>query len=301
MKKAVSHPTVMLILLILFWGASWPIYKVAVPYTPPLLFSGMRAFLGGILLTLLIWKSRHDIQWKKHWKKYIISAFFNCVLFFGLQTIGLNYLPGGLFSVLVYVQPILLGVFAWAMLGEHLSSIRIVGLIIGFIGILIASWDGLSHHVSFMGVGLALLTGISWAYGVIYVKKVSKDLNAFWMVAIQSMIGGGFLLSSGLVVENASEIVWNGPFIFGLSFGVTIGMSVAYIIYYTLINQGEASKVGSATFLVPIIAVCIGVLFLDETLTIKLLIGMTLVGISIYLVNFNENKIKRKNVLRDSS
>lgn len=101
---------------------------------------------------------------------------------------------------------------------------------------------------------------------------------------------GGFLLSSGLVVENASEIVWNGPFIFGLSFGVTIGMSVAYIIYYTLINQGEASKVGSATFLVPIIAVCIGVLFLDETLTIKLLIGMTLVGISIYLVNFNEKE-----------
>lgn len=294
MKKAMTHPTVMLMMLILFWGASWPIYKLAVPYTPPLLFSGMRAFLGGILLTILIWKSRRDIQWHKHWKKYVISAFFNCVLFFGLQTIGLNYLPGGLFSVLVYVQPILLGVFAWAMLGENLSSIRIIGLIIGFIGILIASWDGLSHHVSFIGVGLALLTGISWAYGVIYVKKVSKDLNAFWMVAIQSMIGGGFLLSSGLVVENASDIVWNGAFIFGLSFGVTIGMSVAYIIYYTLINQGEASKVGAATFLVPIIAVFISVLFLDETLTIKLLVGMTLVGISIYLVNFNENKIKRK-------
>lgn len=295
MKKVMTHPTVMLTSLILFWGASWPIYKLAVPFTPPLLFSGMRAFLGGILLILLIWQSRHLIQWRKHWKKYAISALFNCVLLFGLQTIGLNFLPGGLFSVLVYVQPILLGVFAWTMLGEHLSGLRIVGLVIGFIGIFIASWDGLNYHVSYIGVALALLTGISWAYGVIYVKKVSKELNAFWMVAMQSIIGGAFLLGSGLIVESWSDIVWNGRFIFGLSFGVTIGMSVAYIIYYTLINQGEASKVGSATFLVPIISVFISVLFLDETLTVNLLIGMVLVGMSIYLVNFNEDKIiKRK-------
>lgn len=299
-KKVMSHPTVMLVLLILFWGASWPIYKIAVPYTPPLLFSGLRAFLGGVLLTILIWKSRQQIQWKKHWKKYVVSAFFNCVLFFGLQTIGLNFLPGGLFSVLVYVQPILLGVFAWLMLDEYLSGIRVIGLIIGFIGILIASWDGLSYHVSVIGVTLALATGVAWAYGVICVKKVSKEINAFWMVAIQSMIGGLFLLINGVMFESWSDIVWNGPFLFGLIFGVTIGMPAAYIIYYTLINKGEASKVGSATFLVPIISVLIGVVFLDETLTMKLLIGMILVGISIYLVNFNEKKAKERVIKKHS-
>ena len=300
MKKVMSHPTVMLVLLILFWGASWPIYKIAVPYTPPLLFSGLRAFLGGVLLTILIWKSRQQIQWKKHWKKYVVSAFFNCVLFFGLQTIGLNFLPGGLFSVLVYVQPILLGVFAWLMLDEYLSGIRVIGLIIGFIGILIASWDGLSYHVSVIGVTLALATGVAWAYGVICVKKVSKEINAFWMVAIQSMIGGLFLLINGVMFESWSDIVWNGPFLFGLIFGVTIGMPAAYIIYYTLINKGEASKVGSATFLVSIISVLIGVVFLDETLTMKLLIGMILVGISIYLVNFNEKKAKERVIKKHS-
>lgn len=290
MKKAMPHPTIMLISLILFWGVSWPIYKAAVPYTPPLLFSGMRAFIGGILLTVLIWKSRYHVQWKKHWKKYVVSAFFNCVLFFGLHTIGLNYLPGGMFSVLVYVQPILLGVFAWMMLGERLSRFRMLGLLIGFIGILITSWDGVSNHFSWLGVALALATGIAWAYGVIYVKKVSKEINAFWMVAIQSVIGGSFLLVSGTVFESWSDIVWNTPYVIGLTFGITIGIPAAYIIYYSLINQGEASKVGAATFLVPIIAVLISVVFRDETLTIKLFIGMILVGVSIYLVNRNEGR-----------
>lgn len=277
----------------MFWGASWPIYKLAVPYTPPLLFAGMRAFFGGILLTIIIWKSRKEIQWRKNWQKYLISTFFNSILFVGLQTIGLNYLPGGLFSVLVYVQPILLGLFAWLLLGEYLSGVRILGLFIGFIGIIVASADGLTTHVSVIGVTLALLTGIGWAYGVIYIKKVSREINAYWMVAIQSMIGGAVLLSAGTALESWSEIVWNASYIFGLVFGMTIGIPLAYIIYYTLVNKGEASKVGSATFLVPILSVVIGVVFLGETLTYKLLIGMALVGISIYLVNFNQEKVAK--------
>lgn len=118
LSKKVLKSTIMLALLILIWGASWPVYKLALLYTPPLLFAGMRAFIGGILLTIVLWKSRIEINWDKNWQKYLISAFFNTILFFGLQSIGLIYLPGGLFSVLVYVQPILLAIFAWALLSE---------------------------------------------------------------------------------------------------------------------------------------------------------------------------------------
>ncbi|MBO1001919.1 DMT family transporter [Pseudogracilibacillus auburnensis] len=300
MGKSLSKSTLMLLLLILIWGASWPIYKLAVPYTPPLLFAGMRAFFGGILLAIFIWKSRNEIQWRKNWQNYCISAFFNTILFFGLQTVGLNYLPAGLFSVLVYCQPILLGLFAWLILGEYLSGIRIVGLCIGFIGIIVASTDGLTTYVSVIGVTIALLTGSSWAYGVIFVKKVSRKMNAFWMVSMQSIIGGATLIGSGTIFESWSEITWNISYIFGLVFGMTMGIPLAYIIYYTLVNQGEASKVGSATFLVPIISVILGVIFLGETLTYKLFIGMILVGISIYLVNFNAKKgIGRKNRKRE--
>ena len=114
------------------------------------------------------------------------------------------------------------------------------------------------------------------------------------MVAIQSMIGGIVLTGAGTITESWSNIIWNAPYLTGLLFGMTIGIPVAYIIYYTLVNNGNASKIGSATFLVPVLSVMIGVIFLGETLTYKLLIGLALVGMSIYLVNFNEEKVKRK-------
>lgn len=290
--------TVALIALILIWGASWPINKLAVPYAPPLLYAGQRALLGGILLTVIIWKTREKVNWQGNWQKYCIGAFFNTILFFGLQTAGLLYLPSGLFSVLVYFQPILLGLFAWLLLGESLSPVKILGLFLGFVGVAVVSVDGLTVHVSVIGVTLGLLTAVSWAFGVIYVKKISKEVDAYWMVALQCILGGAFLLGTGSVFESWSAIEWNRHYLSGLSFGATIGIPLAYILYYSLVNAGEASKVGSYTFLIPIVAVLLGVLFLGETVTYSLVIGMLLVAISIYFVNF-QYKTKNKSISKD--
>lgn len=153
--------TAALIALILIWGASRPINKLAVPYSPPLLYAGLRALLGGILLTVIIWKTRKRVNWRENWQKYCIGAFFNTILFFGLQTAGLLYLPSGLFSVLVYFQPILLGLFAWLLLGEYLTPVKILGLFLGFVGVAVVSVDGLTVHVSAIGVTLGLLTAVS--------------------------------------------------------------------------------------------------------------------------------------------
>ncbi|WP_079524363.1 DMT family transporter [Solibacillus isronensis] len=290
--------TVALIALILIWGASWPINKLAVPYAPPLLYAGQRALLGGILLTVIIWKTREKINWRENWQKYCIGAVFNTILFFGLQTAGLLYLPSGLFSVLVYFQPILLGLFAWLLLGEYLTPVKILGLFLGFVGVAVVSVDGLIVHISAIGVTLGLLTAVSWAFGVIYVKKISKEVDAYWMVALQCIMGGAFLLGTGSLFESWSAIEWNTHYVSGLSFGATIGIPLAYILYYNLVNAGEASKVGSYTFLIPIVAVLLGVLFLGETVTYSLVIGMLLVAISIYFVNF-QYKTKSKSISKD--
>ncbi|WP_144554526.1 DMT family transporter [Bacillus sp. X1(2014)] len=294
-----TKSTAALLVLILIWGASWPINKLAVPYSPPLLYAGLRALLGGILLTVIIWKTRKAINWRKNWQKYFIAAFFNTILFFGLQTAGLLYLPGGLFSVLVYFQPILLGLFAWLLLGEYLSPVQILGLLLGFVGIAVVSVDGLAVHISPIGVMLGLLTAVSWAFGVIYVKKVSREVDSFWMVALQCIIGGIFLLGIGSVFESWSAIEWNRFYISGLGFGATIGIPLAYILYYSLVNAGKASKVGSYTFLVPIVAVLLGVIFLGETVTYPLIIGMLLVGISIHFVNFRYKPKYKKGISKN--
>lgn len=290
MNKLFTKSTFALIVLVVIWGVSWPIYKLSIVYAPPLLFSGMRALLGGSLIILLMFKLRDRLQWRQHWRKYSISALFNTVLFFGLHTIGLHYLPGGLFSVLVYFQPVLLGLFAWMWLGETMTPIKVTGLLIGFIGIIVVSAEHFTAQLSILGVVLAVLTAFFWAIGVVYVKKVSEEVDAYWMVAMQFTIGGVVLLVLGSVTESWSSIKWESMYLFGLGFGATMGIPVAYIIYYSLIRAGEASKVAVFTFLVPVISVFISTVFVGEPMTHTLWVGLLLVVLSICFVNYRKNE-----------
>lgn len=290
MNKLFTKSTFALIVLVVIWGVSWPIYKLSIVYAPPLLFSGMRALLGGSLIILLMFKLRDRLQWRQHWRKYSISALFNTILFFGLHTIGLHYLPGGLFSVLVYFQPVLLGLFAWMWLGETMTPIKVTGLLIGFIGIIVVSAEHFTAQLSILGVVLAVLTAFFWAIGVVYVKKVSEEVDAYWMVAMQFTIGGVVLLVLGSVTESWSSIKWESMYLFGLGFGATMGIPVAYIIYYSLIRAGEASKVAVFTFLVPVISVFISTVFVGEPMTHTLWVGLLLVVLSICFVNYRKNE-----------
>ncbi|MGE7664267.1 DMT family transporter [Ureibacillus composti] len=291
----------LLALLVVIWGASWPIYKMGVHFMPPLLFAGIRAFVGGVILLMIAWKSRHLLRFKENWKYYSISAILNMVLYLGIQTIGLVYLPGGLFSVLVYFQPVLLGILAWIFLGEDMTSFKIIGLVIGFIGIFFASFDGLAIHVSAIGVTLALLTALVWASGVIYVKKNNQRVNSFWMVVMQLILGGAVLLSSSFLFEDFNAVQWNGKLIGSIVWGSTAGMAVAQVLYFKLINEGEASKVGAFTFLVPILAVLISAAFFDEAITSTLFIGMVFVGMSIYLVNMKPRKFAIRDKIKKTT
>jgi drug/metabolite transporter (DMT)-like permease len=275
----------LILFLVLSWGASWPIYKISLAYTPPLIFAAMRTLFGGLLLAIIIIPKWKLIRWRENWLVYFISSIFNVVIFFGLQTVGLMYLPEGLFSVIVYLQPVLVSVFAWLCIGESMSLLKIIGLVMGFLGVACVSAQGFSGKISIIGIILALVTAFSWAIGTIYVKKINNRVDSMWLVAFQSFLGGILLTGFSSVSEKWSSIIWTVPYFLGLLFGFVIGIAATWVVYFKLVNSGDASKVASYTFLVPLIAVFSGTLFLGEPFTMSLVIGLLLIIVSIYIVN----------------
>ncbi|GMA64595.1 DMT family transporter [Alicyclobacillus fastidiosus] len=278
--------------LVVMWGISWPIYKIALSYTPPILFAGMRTLFGGLLLGIVILPKFRAIRMKENWLIYLISAFFNAVVFYGLQTVGLRYLPEGLFTVIVYLQPVLIGLLTWLWLKEPLSAPKMLGLVLGFVGVGMISVTSLSGHVSPIGILLAIGTAVGWAIGTIYVKKVGNRVDALWLVAFQCIIGGIVMTGLGLFVERGSGIVWNLPYLVGLVYGAVFGIAISWVVFFTLVRSGDASKVASFTFLVPLIAIFIGTLFLHESFTVYLFVGLVLIVFSIYLVNRKSKKLQ---------
>jgi len=281
-----------LIFLVLMWGINWPLSKYALRFTPPLLFAGLRTLAGGVLLLAVASSHRERLRLKETWRIYLLSAFLSIVFYYGFQTVGLQYMPAGLFSAIVFLQPVLLGLFAWLWLGEKMYGLKIAGLLLGFAGVAAMSVGGLEGGLSGIGVALALASALSWALGTVYTKKVSARVDPLWMTAMQISIGGVVMLAYGSSVERWSAIRWTSSFIFDSLFISVFVIALGWLVYFKLIGSGEATKVGSFTFLIPVVSVICSVLFLNEHVTLNLAAGMALIVASILLVNVKPKRLR---------
>jgi drug/metabolite transporter (DMT)-like permease len=285
------YKTILLLaFLILVWGINWPLSKFALQYTPPVLFAGIRALIGGLLLIIVALPKYKQLQFRRNWPVYLLSAMLSIVLYYGVQTIGLGIMPAGLFSAIVFLQPVLLGFFSWMWLGESMTRQKMLGLIIGFIGVGVMSAGGFTGKISLLGIVLAIVTALTWALGTVYVKKIGHRVDSLWLTAMQITIGGIILLAAGTMMEDWSTIVWNAPFIEDTVFIAVFVIALGWFVYFKLIHEGEASKVGSYTFLIPLVSIIASVLFLNEHVTLNLLIGLILILGSIILVNVRFRK-----------
>jgi drug/metabolite transporter (DMT)-like permease len=275
-------------LLVLFWGSAFAVVKVGLGYSPPLLFAGLRTLIGGLAMVLaaFLWGGSANLH--RDWPVFLVLALFNVVLFIGFQTYAIVYLPSGSAAVLVYLQPILVGLLAWPILGETLTVAKITGLLLGFSGIVAVSagsFSGAASALSPLGVTLGAVSALCWALGTVFFKKYEARVSTLWAVAVPFVAGGAVLTAFGLSVEEWGEITWNTPFVASILYSGLVGISLAWVIWFALVRAGEASQVASYIFVVPLTAVLIGVLFLDEPLGYTLLIGAAFVVSGIYLVN----------------
>ncbi|MCZ8520276.1 MULTISPECIES: DMT family transporter [Paenibacillus] len=274
-----------LLFLVTVWGVNWPLSKYALGFSPPLLFAGLRIFMGGVLLVLFALPHYKKLRLQATWHIYLLSSLLNVILFYVLQTYGLNVLPAGMFSAIVFLQPVLLGIGAWIWLGEDMFPMKIIGLVLGFLGVAAISFHGQSGSFSTAGVLLGIGSAVSWALGTLYMKRTASQVDALWGIALQMFIGGAFLLILGSSAESWHDIAWNVPFLSTLLFISIFVTALGWLVFFRLVASGEASKVGSFTFLIPLTALVISVLFLGETVSYHLLAGLVLILASILLVN----------------
>jgi drug/metabolite transporter (DMT)-like permease len=280
-------------LLVLFWGSAFAVVKVGLEYSPAILFAGLRSLIGGVAMVLvaLLWGGNPNLR--RDWPVFSLLTLFNVVLFIGLQTYAIMYLPSGSAAVLVYLQPILVGLLAWPILGETLTATRVVGLLLGFSGIVAVSagsFSGAADALSPSGVILGAASALCWALGTVFFKRYEARVSTLWAVALPFLGGGVVLTAFGLFVEPWGEVAWNAPFVASLLYSGLVGISLAWVIWFALVRAGEASRVASYIFTVPLTAVLVGVVFLDEPLGYTLLIGAAFVVSGIYLVNREPEK-----------
>lgn len=224
---------------------------------------------------------------RKNALPFAALTLLNVVLFIGFQTFAVMELPSGMAAVLIYLQPVLVGVMAWYLLGEGLSAPKMLGLLLGFTGIIVVSIGGISGGLTISGVLFGVLSAFFWASGTVYYKRVQERVSPLWSVAIPFFTGGIVLCVIGLATESVGEIEVGVAYVSSLAYSAFAGISASWLIWFALVRAGEASRVAAYIFAVPLSAVLIGAVALGEPVRPSLALGGLLVVSGIYLVNLS--------------
>ena len=279
-----SRERAAILLLIVAWGTTFAAVKIGLESAPPVLFAGLRALIGGAAMAVLAWRRTGMPRLAGQGRDYTLLTALNVLLFFGLQTAAIGLLPSGLAAVLIYLQPVLVGLLAWWLLGEPMTVAKILGLLLGFTGIVVVSGGAFAGHVSVAGVALAVAGALAWALGTVVFKATDGRVDPWWAVALPFLAGGAMLTLVGLIIEGP-DITWSPRFVAALAFAGLVGTAAAWALWFGLVAGGDAGRVASYIFFVPLVGVVIGAVLLDETLTASLLVGAALVVLGVYLVN----------------
>jgi len=258
--------------------------KIGLESVPPVLFGGMRSVLGGAAVVVLAAMRGGHPRLRDTWRAYAVLTALNVVGFFTLQTLAIEELPSGLAAVLIYLQPVLVGVLAAPLLGEALTTSKVSGLLLGFAGIVVVSAGAFGGHVSVLGIGYAVAGALVWALGTIAFKRYDEQVDAWWAVAITFVVGGVIMCAGGAAAEG-THISWSWEFVAAFCYAALIGTGVSWSLWFGLVGSGEAGRAASYIFFVPLLSLAIGALFLGESLGPSLLAGAALVIIGVYLVN----------------
>lgn len=186
--------------------------------------------------------------------------------------------------MLIYLQPVLTGVLAAPLLGERLSAVKLVGLGLGFAGIVVVSIGAMRGRVSVPGIVLAVSAALLWSLGTIAFKREAKRIDPWWAVAVSFVVGGLVLTAVGGATEGIA-IDWSPRFGWALGYSALAGTALAWALWFQLVEAGEASLAAAYIFFVPLVSLVIGALLLGERLDASLLVGAALVVLGVFLVN----------------
>ena len=270
-------------LLILAWGSTFTSIKIALEGCPPLVLAATRCLVGGGLLALVALAAGRRPGLRSNLGPYAVLALLNVVGFFGLQVLAIDHLDSGYASVLLYLQPVITVLLARPLLGDPLGPARVVGALTAFAGVAVVSLrhDG---EVSSYGIALAVATAFCWSLGTIAVKRTASRVEPLWAVALP-LLSGGTLLAAAAAVAGTDGLDLTPRVGAAVVWTTLVGTALAWLLWMHLVTTGEVGRVAVSIFLVPVVAVVLGWLLLDEQLGWPLVVGTVMVCAGVFAVN----------------
>lgn len=276
----------LVVALWLVWSTAFVAIKVGLRHSDPATFTLIRVgtALVALLVVVVAQRGLRRLRDGRLHRFGLPLGAVNVVGFLVFQNLGLADAPVGVGAVLIYTMPFWVALGAWLFLAERLTGVQLAGMAAGWLGVVIVVAGELDfggtpiHAVVFL-----LLSALSWAIGTVLFKRVPTDVGLFDLLLVMNLYA--LVPIAALAVAAPGHLDW-GPTLAVAGLWAGAGASVGGLgLQFALLRRGKAGVVSTWIFAVPVLAAALGVVFLDETAHLALLLGGVAVAAGIYFVN----------------
>lgn len=284
------------ILLCLIWGSTWMVIKIGIADAPPLYTAGVR-FVLAVSILMVIARSRR-LKFPSGWKAKLKLGYPGIYMFglsYGLVYLAEGFIDSSLSAVLFASFPIWIAILSNLRLDDGPIRGRAwLGIGIGFLGVAIisqAQWEGSTEL--FLGSLMAIGSAYFAAHGIIIHKKLHANENIVTATCLQMLVGGAPVLLLAIIFEDLSAIRVTPAAVGSLVYLAAIGSVGAFLMYYWLLRRTTAIAVSMIAFITPLVAIVLGWTFMEETLSLRVSLGTSLIlsGVAFVLRRPNRKEI----------
>lgn len=290
------------------WGSAFPSLKISYellgigssPWAVKMQFAGYRFFLASLLIFAYMAITKMTIKpTKDELKPMLILGIFQTTIQYIFFYIGVGNTTGVIGSILTAT-----GTFFSLILphfyykDDKLNTIKTLGLIIGFSGIIFMNFgkDGFESHFKLLGEGILIISSLTGAAANIYAKEKSSHINPVKINAYQMLFGSLIMILASMPLAGGNAIHFSLAS-FPIFLWLAFISGAAYTLWYLLLKHNKVSQVSIYKFQVPIWgSILSAILVAGESITLMtvLSLGLTVIGILLVNLNFNPKNTSAK-------
>jgi len=276
-----------LLVLAFIWGWSFLFIKVSVEGMTPTTVAFARVALGAVALGVAARATGLRLPADRtYWRHVGVSAVFANIIPFTLLAWGEQHISSALTAVLNASTPLFTAVFAVLWFRDRMDRRGVVGLLVGIGGVAVAAGVGGDDLAgsSLWGSLASVAAGASYGLQLNYAKKHLMDVPPA-VAALGQLVAGTVLLAPVAVATTASDGIDLEPHrLLAIVLLGAVGTGVAYLLYYRSVAELGPTTTSLVTYLIPVVAVVVGVVALGEEFHVRVVFGGVMIVLGIALV-----------------
>lgn len=264
----------------LFWGANWPMMKIALEELPVWSFRSLCLVGGGVGLLLLALLGRHSLRVpRREIGPLLLCALFNVVGWHLFSAYGLSMIAAGRATIIAFTMPLWATLLGSLLLGEALSARKLAGLALGLTGLgILVGPEVQAFGAAPLGAIFMLGAAISWGVGTVLLKRFAWSTPVVVLAGWQVVAGALPVVAGALLFEELPELnSVSTEAILATVYVIALPMLFCHWAYFKLVRIFPASLAAIGTLAIPVVGVFSSALILDEPIGAQEIVSLFLV------------------------